>query len=354
MSATPSAPAAALNVIPAPFQSKAHRALATTFPQSAVVSVSPVYGGLSGSLVYKVQLPERAVLLRIISHASPMNDPVRQFACMHVAASCHVAPPVYFTDPASGVSISAFVDTSLAPPTPRDMAQLGALLRQLHTAPDFPESQTSFELIRGGVSLLEQRNVVLPQQSRDVLAEFGDVARILEPHIVLAPSHNDINPGNVLRDGERQWLVDWDSGCMNDPMFDLACATLWFLLDADREATLLTSYFGRVPGAQDYAKLTLMKHVVYCYYMLVFQLISLGPDGLGDLDAIAAGDLPPFDEFMSAVGRRELSLQQPDVRRQLSMVLAKLARASMQQPGYLDAKRALTTHPNQTMQPGSV
>ncbi len=35
-------------------------------------------------------------------------------------------------------------------------------------------------------------------------------------------SHNDVNPFNVLFDGDRLWLIDWEIAFRNDPFADVA------------------------------------------------------------------------------------------------------------------------------------
>lgn len=39
-------------------------------------------------------------------------------------------------------------------------------------------------------------------------------------------AHNDINPRNVLFDGERLWLVDWELAFRNDPLADARLTAL--------------------------------------------------------------------------------------------------------------------------------
>ena len=38
-------------------------------------------------------------------------------------------------------------------------------------------------------------------------------------------SHNDVLPRNVLFDGKRLWLIDWENGNRNEPLADLATAS---------------------------------------------------------------------------------------------------------------------------------
>ena len=40
---------------------------------------------------------------------------------------------------------------------------------------------------------------------------------------VQVSSHNDVNPFNVLFDGDRLWLIDWEIAFRNDPLADVAC-----------------------------------------------------------------------------------------------------------------------------------
>ena len=51
--------------------------------------------------------------------------------------------------------------------------------------------------------------------------------------------HNDVNPGNVLWDGTRAWLVDWEVAGLGHPYFDLASFTTFLNLDTESALGLL-------------------------------------------------------------------------------------------------------------------
>lgn len=70
-------------------------------------------------------------------------------------------------------------------------------------------------------------------------------AAALPGDIVLA--HNDLLAANLIDDGERLWLFDWEYGGFNSPLFDLANLTSNNGLDADAERFVLESYHGRSP-----------------------------------------------------------------------------------------------------------
>jgi thiamine kinase-like enzyme len=65
----------------------------------------------------------------------------------------------------------------------------------------------------------------------------------------LALTHNDLMPGNLIDDGEKLWLIDWEYAGFGAPLFDLASLVVDNALDAAAEETLLAAYFRRAPSA---------------------------------------------------------------------------------------------------------
>jgi thiamine kinase-like enzyme len=55
--------------------------------------------------------------------------------------------------------------------------------------------------------------------------------------------HNDLLPANLLDDGERLWLIDWDYAGFNSPLFDLGGLASNNGLTVDQERWLLETYF---------------------------------------------------------------------------------------------------------------
>ncbi|MBL0170900.1 MAG: phosphotransferase [Gemmatimonadaceae bacterium] len=327
---------------PDAIRAPANDAIRHAFPDGVLQSVDRVNNGMSGALVYRLRVDDRALVLRIPQPGSSSRDVHRQLLCMQVAAGSDVAPPVFYANADTGVSLSAFVAPPVRP-VPRDAAQLGQLLRALHGGPPFPVHRTAFEAIDGAVIHLAQSGIVLPSLLQEVLAAYEQIKRVITPHLTLAPCHNDLNPGNVLQDGTRQWLVDWDSACMNDPMFDVASTIHWFRLDDSRERDLLRAYFDRTPAAHELAKLELMKQVAWCYYMLVFLLISLPDGGVGAMHAVDRDRLMSFADFVDGIGRGEQHLHQADTRRHLSLVLGHSALKAMRRKEFTEALARLSS-----------
>lgn len=332
-----------LAVVTENVRNQAARAIADTFPHGALTQVERLHGGMSGSLVYRIAVDDVSYVLRIIVHRSPMHDPARQFACMRTAASVGVSPAVHYTNSETGISIADFI----APPPAgqsslqsRDVAELGRMLRTLHDGPPFPEFLTAFQMIDGGHAQLQ--DVRLPRAVVDLLSHYTRIKHVLASHVRSTPCHNDLNVGNVLFDGTRQWLIDFDAACMGDPMFDIASFSHWFALDSTRREMLLQSYFNGEPTALERGKLLLMEQVSWCFYTLVFLLISRAADGVGELDGIDLHTLPTFVEALRQIPTGELRIHETEGRRRLALIMAKQALSEIAQPQFEEAVALLS------------
>ena len=64
-----------------------------------------------------------------------------------------------------------------------------------------------------------------------------------ELDVKLVPCHNDMVAENFIKSGEKIYLIDWEYGGMNDPMWDLAAYSLENELSEDQEELFLKLYF---------------------------------------------------------------------------------------------------------------
>ena len=65
----------------------------------------------------------------------------------------------------------------------------------------------------------------------------------------LVLGHNDLLPENVLRAGQKYWLIDWEYDGFNSPLFDLGGLASNCGLVREAEAMMLQRYFETVPDA---------------------------------------------------------------------------------------------------------
>ncbi len=89
--------------------------------------------------------------------------------------------------------------------------------------------------------------VALIEAARDREAEILRASRVGLRSAGLAASaaracHNDLHHLNLLDDGDRLWLVDWEYGGVGDPLFDLASLACQHGYTAAERVALLDAY----------------------------------------------------------------------------------------------------------------
>lgn len=299
-------------VIPAIHRDAAARALTATFGDTAVTAITPLTGGRSGALVYRVDLANTSAVMRVVSQRSPLSNPERQFAAMRAAAEAGVAPAVHYSDAEAGIVLTDFIaqrpEHEPIDNDPARLADLGRVVRALHDGPAMPAFLDALQCIDQALAGMRQAGVVLSPMLQRFLGDFEAVRAALMPHLFLGPSHNDLNPGNLLYDGRRLWIIDWESAWQNDPMFDVATVLHWFGFAGEKANALLEGYFGGTPTAQQLAKLELMRQVVSCYYALVFLLLPLQRGEVPPALDLDRDTLPSFAEARAWMRDRTIPL----------------------------------------------
>ncbi|MFT6302072.1 MAG: thiamine kinase-like enzyme [Pseudomonadales bacterium] len=81
---------------------------------------------------------------------------------------------------------------------------------------------------------------------KPLLPKMQKQASLLEDavgQVDLAIGHNDLLAANILDDGDRLWLIDWEYGGYNSPLFDLAGLASNNGLNDAQERAMLEQYF---------------------------------------------------------------------------------------------------------------
>ena len=333
--------------LPASKHEAVAEAIRATFGSEASVSLTPLHGGYSGAPVLKLTVAGQPHVLRVIHAPSPLNDPKRHFACMTTAAGQGIAPPVLFADAQTGICITGFIDTQPLRPAlqanPSQVAHFGELLRRLHTGPAFPVFLDGLQMIQGGVGTLVGAKYPIPELVQTFLTRFETVQTALRPHLTLAPCHNDLNPNNLLFDGTRLWLIDWETACMGDPYLDLTTTLLWFGFSPEQEDTLLRAYWGAEPTPWQRARLEVTRQVSRCFYAVVFLLVALQNGQRPPSTLPSREQLPSWPEARRAMSTSTLADHGPDFRFMFSLVLAKDSLEAMERPEFAQALQFLET-----------
>lgn len=322
--------------VPSEHRQTAREALAAAFGGSKVSGLEPVLGGASGALIFRADVDGRSYLLRIETRmSSPLRNP-HQYVCLQTAAEAGIAPAVHYLDAGAGVVVMDFVagrPLSEYPGGPADLARaVGELVRRLQQSPAFPELHEFPAVVRRMIGFLRGSGV-FAEGLLDPHAEGLD--RIVEAYrwepSTLVSSHNDPNPQNILFDGERLWLIDWEAAYRNDPLVDVAIVAENLAPTSELESALVEAWLGHAPDDLLRARLRLMRLLTRMYYAGLLIALSARSPGTEPETDLAA---PTPAAFASAVASGEHKPTSPETMRVLGKMCLAGFLAGLQAPGF--------------------
>lgn len=118
--------------------------------------------------------------------------------------------------------------------------------------------------------------------------------------ISLVFGHNDLLPANLLNDGERLWLIDWDYAGFNSPLFDLGGLASNCGMNAQQENDMLNNYFGAPPKPGLLKKYAAMK----CASLLRESMWSM----VSELHSLIEFDYPAYTRHNLRLFEQEWTL----------------------------------------------
>jgi len=204
-----------LEVIPESRRDAVRAALQTTFGRCAVDRFDPIKGGVSGAQILRFDVRERTYVLRIEPERIALHHRQRGYECMVAAATAGAAPDVRYSDPADGVAIMDFIfgrPLSAHPDGPVGMGRaLGALIARVQATPPFPSVGSYPDVIEYLLASLCKSELLTPGQLNPHAEGLSRIRAALPWETsALVSCHNDPNPRNILFDGKRALLVDWE------------------------------------------------------------------------------------------------------------------------------------------------
>ena len=297
-----------------------HEPLLRFLPEDCVGTVQaiePIVMGLSGAGVYGVTASRGAFILRLqgakrafISGTDELFW-TQPLLVLRRAADAGVAPPLVHVDEAARATVSQRISgmplsAALGDPAQRQpmLASAVTQLRALHGLDaSGVHERDPFVYVRG--TWAEQHvRPGFPTWAAGLDATLERIAATLARDPRRALSHNDCNPGNLLWDGQKVWLVDWDVAGVTHPLYDLATLAMFLNLDADAATGLIALHEQRPPDEATRATFAALRHLAATLSGLTS--LSLVPD----LDILPAEPLA-LPAFYAELRSGKLDLQQP-------------------------------------------
>lgn len=183
----------------------------------------------------------------------PVHGIVRanELAAARAAEAAGISPAVIHAEP--GIMVMDFIDgRTFTPDDVRKSANLIPLVdlvRRCHRdvalhlrgpAPMF----WPFHVVRDYVHTLNDGGSRYAATLPDLLARASKLEAAVGP-IDVVFGHNDLLAANILDDGKRLWLLDWDYAGFNSPLFDLGGLASNSEMPVVMAETVVSEYFGR-------------------------------------------------------------------------------------------------------------
>ena len=211
--------------------------------------IEPLGGGLTNRN-FKVTDGVRVYVVRLgddvpVHHLLRFNE----LAASRAAHAAGISPAVIHAEP--GLAVIDHIDGHTF--TPEDvrkadnLARIVPLIRACHC--DIQEHLGGpalifwvFHVIRDYVRSLQQSDTPHAPLLADLKAAGAALETMAGPFEIVY-AHNDLLAANIIDDGDRLWLIDWDYGGFNTPLFDLGGLASNNELAPDQERWLLEAYF---------------------------------------------------------------------------------------------------------------
>ncbi len=213
-------------------------------------TVTPLLGGLTNTIV-RVTTAELDVVVRISHDDGSLLaiDRDAEFANSKAAEQSGAAPAVVEYAPDHHLLVVEYVDGHTLTDEDLDSAEMlgrvAAACRLLHGGPRFVNEFDMFEVQRAYLDAVVERGFRLPAGYLGLMPKVTRVQAALSAFpLETVPCNNDLLAANLIDDGERIWVIDYEYAGNNDPCFELGNIWSEASLSLDHLALLVDAYFG--------------------------------------------------------------------------------------------------------------
>ena len=251
------------------------KALQAAFGVSEYEDIRMLTAGLSPDLIFRIVVKGKSYLLRVINRTDNSYVP-RHFAGMKAGAEIGIAPLIRYSSIDDRILITDFIE---AQPFPLDKAKilLADTLRQLHALPPIPRTVNWLNFVEGYVRKIQDAKILPESVTGDIFQLYKQLTDVYPQDQDLVFCHNDLKPENIVFDGKKAWLVDWEAAFLNDRYLDLAVVANFVVKNDRDEEEYLQAYFGEPAGEYRKARFFLMRQIAHMsYFSFIMMLASKG------------------------------------------------------------------------------
>jgi thiamine kinase-like enzyme len=273
-------------------------------------TIEPLVGGLSNINFVVVDGGGKYVVRTGHDYAFHHVFRERELMTARAAFKAGFGPEVIHDEP--GLVVSRFIDGKVfrEADVRANIPRIAAIIRRFHD--EMPAAVTGtafifwvFHVIRDYANTLKTSTNPIAHERLVDLLDVNEELEAAQVPLRVTFGHNDLLPANIIDDGERLWLIDFEYAGFNTAMFDLANLSSNASFDEAQSDELLAAYFGRDPNTDSRMALAAMQ----CASLLreaLWSLVSemyLGAPG-ADYDAYAKHNFERFDAALAAYRAR--------------------------------------------------
>lgn len=227
------------------------------------IDIKPLQGGIT-NYNYLVNDSGKQLVVRLGSDI-PEHLVYRsnEILVSKAAYEIGVSPELIYNE--EGVLVLNYIkSTTLEPQTVRDnLDRIIPVIKKIHNLiPNKLSGQSVifwvFYVIKYYSNFLLTNNSSHSSKLKDLLTKCDNLEKLSSPREIVF-GHNDLLAANFLDDGSKIWIVDWEYGGFNDPLFDIGGLASNNDFDENLELEALKLYFNEKPNADLLKKYNAMK-----------------------------------------------------------------------------------------------
>lgn len=263
-------------------------------------------GGLSGAAVYQIKVQDEMYAIKIDADDADLS---RTTEIIKMASDLGICPKIFPIDSEGNVTLMAYIKPVPADKSPNNINKFVAQIRKLH-------QQKIIHSWKSVVDVLNENYQRLPDSYKITHAinecwmKINDILPELFNDDDTRLCHADLNPSNVLFDGNQWFFIDWQAASPQSFYYDLACVATWFYFyDEKLCESLLNIYLERDATESEKAKYYLMRVFAQVYFGIGFIAMPLKTNAhFPVMKNEEIEKLPDFMTFIQSIGRGQVNL----------------------------------------------